>query len=597
VTKLETLHLELLRVDRDEGEGIAVVSRHPHSGHFLVAAVIGRDGALRIGQARLGDDLNGAISLALKTRMVNSARVAIALCTDLEDVAQILDALHYPVQSRDSAREALKAAIRKFRTDGLSAAIDPRAVNALRCVPMPSMTDLYFYSGDGDRPTKRRQAAESFPLLASEISSLLALKLAVDRAKPLMDALISSLGSAYNNGLSRATFRRLAQVKEPPYGTDIDTILKFASCISPDWIPSGGIEWLAFCTVAEGIVRKLGANAEEIPNLIKGCAGRWEEFCKRLVTASGGNANAAGSYDSVPRSFHDMRDMIQAFSDIVVMPLAAHSFVRSQAVVTPEVQHAADAVSRRMILGTRSATSLFEISRRWHNRQAAMIDAARQHEEDRRRDLLSDVPADGWPALTDPVQAPNGVWLVPLTSSRELVWEGSSEPDPNGVPGLDHCVASYATRCQNTDCHIVSLREIDEDGSYRRLSTVEIGRLAVDSDELSVIQHRAKENYDPSSRATDALNWYLSAVKFGEVELHREKIDAYKHSESNWTDAVERSCGFNWRDRDTLNAVVAPWGPFVDPSYRGYRLDDLLACEEIDSVRAAFTPEMIMARL
>src|SRR5690606_9208877 len=120
------------------------------------------------------------------------------------------------------------------------------------------------------------------------------------------------------------------------------------------------------------------------------------------------------------------------------------------------------------------------------------------------------VAEDGWPPLCNPVQAPNGVWIVPLTDPRELNDEGRAAPDSNGVCGLNHCVGGYAYACRSGRSHILSLRAGGSHGpGIKRLSTVEIMSVVPGEVDLNVRQHRGPSNRAPDRSATLALEWFL----------------------------------------------------------------------------------------
>jgi|HigsolmetaGSP11D_1036233.scaffolds.fasta_scaffold00179_8 hypothetical protein len=590
------LHLQVLPVVMDERTGVAVLSTHPHTGTPRVVVAVSDGSRLAAGMAHMDGSLDAAINSAIEdSDQVRAAKIAIELAGAADSSDAILEALAYPENLREEASQFLLDSLSSVRPQELAESVSRRVVDLLRVAGNARLTDLEFYSGDGERGERRRQAAESFPFLATKISANLRLKMAVDRSQPLIDAVASTLATATNGRAGKATVRRLRLVEEPPYGTDLDTVIEFSSRVSPDWIPSSGADWKAFCVVADGIVRTLGAPAEMTAPLVKGCGGRWVTFCQRLAAHVGtyDEQTDADTLRIVSMAFADLREMIQTFSEVVVMPLAAHGHQSTHAYVTPEIRQLAIDVAMKMICGSRSATALFENLRKWQVDRNRVLAVMSQIFESRREKLLEGIPADGWPALSDQVQAPNGLWLVPLNTPTLLNWESLPGQDPNGVLGLAHCVSSYASKCRRGDCHIVSVRQINEDGTYQRLSTIEFKRLGP-TNWLHVAQHRGRSNRTPCPEATNALNWYVDAVRLGLVRIHRDRINAFhNHLEM---DGIEAFCGYDWRKRDVLNSAVAPWGRFVDASYRRYGLDDLINSAEIAEVGSAFAPELLTLR-
>jgi len=591
------IHLGLDVFTRPDCEGLAVVSTHPLTGSARIV-VIATGGAVgvRTGAGDLGDDLDASIDAVLSAATpYDKADLAVEMSGASGSVGAILHALAYPRDERDAVAPSLAHALEEARSPAIAASVDPRGVEALRAVNGATLNDLHFYSGEGERPERRRQAAASFPLLASKLSSTLSLKMAIDRAKPLLDAVVAAMDGKAGGTIGRAAIRKLASVRESPYRTDIDTLMEFASRVPAEWIPSSGEDWRAFCTLAEGIVRQLRVPPESTAALLKGCSGRWADFARKVATAAGSPEDVPPE-QALPRSFHDAANMIECLADVAVMPLAAHGHCTSEAMVTPEIRIAAIDAARRMVLGDRAAAAVLDNSRRWHHERDDILDATRIAADERRMQLLAGVPPDGWPGLTDAVQAPNGLWLVPLDTPELLRWEGLREPDPTGAEGLHHCVGGYATRCMRADCHIVSVREILDDGTYRRLSTIEFDRLNPRSDQLSVVQNRGKGNGDPSGPAQDATAWFMETVARGQVPLHRERIAAFQELMQGAADGVERFCGYDWKDREILSAAVGPWIRFLDRGYRRGDLDAYLGMGEIAEVGGTFAPELLFAR-
>jgi len=509
-------------------------------------------------------------------------------------VSRLLDALGVPLVERGIAAEELAGIVRNH-SQTLSS-LDRRALDALASAPSRRVGALAFYSGDGERPERRRQAAASYPLLADLIASNLSAKMAVDRSRPLADVLAQALGGLASREVSKAVLKRAASAPALPDGCSLETIARFMTLVPADWIPGPGPEWPAFCHAAHALLEDLGCPEEEVASLVKGCSGRWDEWCLRVVRKAGGEAaEGDGVYGSLRMAMLHASDMLNCFAHVGVLPMAAHATPSSSVTVTPEMAHAAYRGAYAIIASGRNAADVADLQRRFHQEQERILNGTRRMEDERKARIRGAIEEGGWPALSATVQAPNGLWIVPLTNPAELADEGRSGKDANGVEGLHHCVGTYDGKARSCDCHIVSVRRIEGEGSYVRLSTVEFGPVRDGSDRLTVRQNMGRGNTTPPPEASDAVNWYVAAVAAGVIEINREQIRAFLDKELLPDDGVERLCGYDWRDRDLLNAAVGPWGPFVVPAFRGMGLDAVMESPSVASVTALVPPDILLA--
>jgi hypothetical protein len=542
-------------------------------------------------ELRIGSD--GAVSGALEVDGVAKevkASAALGLVGFGEGLEAALSLVGVPLAVMERALPAVAEGIRRAGRAEVAALVDAGALAALAAVRTFTGNDLAFHSASGERGGRRRQAATAAPLFAADLSGV-TLKIAVDRAKPLSEALLKWARGSYSEQMSSATVKRLCAVREAPTHGDLRSVCAFAAAVPHDWIPSSGPEWASFCLFAHAVVDLLQAPARAIPALVKGCSGKWTEFRDRVAREAwiepGEDAAAF-----VANALSDARDMVSAFADVVAAPLAAHASGELDAALTPETRSLAREAASDMLVVGRNAPSLVQASRRWHHQRGAILEGTRLVREERRRAVVDEVGADGWPPLTAPVQAPNGLWVVPLGNSEQILHEGLEGDDPAGNAGLNHCVGSYSAGCQRGDSHIASVREMREDGTFKRISTVEFGPLGGPSDDLVVRQNRGWDNRDPETAAFDAVSWFVAEVRRGSVKLDRERLEAYHERMRESEDGVRRFCGYDWTDREQLNAAVAPWGPFVTGAFKGHGLDDLLACPEIARASETFAPSV-----
>jgi hypothetical protein len=92
--------------------------------------------------------------------------------------------------------DLLKSELTRFKTAlmPLVAEFNQEALNALATVEEASWKDYQFYAEKGDKGLFRRQAATTFPLLASFMVSRPSLRLAIDGQKPLLEVLQKAFG-------------------------------------------------------------------------------------------------------------------------------------------------------------------------------------------------------------------------------------------------------------------------------------------------------------------------------------------------------------------------------------------------------------------
>lgn len=504
----------------------------------------------------------------------------------------LMDALRVPHVDRDATAPAIAAVVGREAASSLQG-LDSEALAVLAACPVKRTGALAFYSGADERAVRRRQAAASYPLLADILSASLSAKMAIDRSRPLADTVLQTLGGLVNHEVTKPVLKRIAAARSLPDGCSLETVVRFMTLVPADWIPAAGGEWEAFCHAGHALLEDLDCGDDAVPALIKGCGGKWTEFCGRIVKKAG--MAEGDELWGARRAMFNASEMIGCFADVGVLPMAAHASPSSTVTVTPEMMHAATKVSFAMLAAGRSASDLADLQRRWHQERAAILDGTRVMEMERVARVRGEIEEGGWPPLSSTVQAPNGLWLVPLTNPDELAREGAPGPDQNGVDGLSHCVGGYASRAKSCDCHIVSVRQIDEDGKYSRVTTAEFNALRPDSDALGLKQNLARGNASAPPESKDAVNWYMASVANGLIKLNRAQISAFLDNELVPDDGVERICGYDWRDRDMLNAGVGPWGPFVSTAFRNQGLDAIMDGKEIASVSALVSPDILLA--
>ena len=330
----------------------------------------------------------------------------------------------------------------------------------------------------------------------------------------------------------------------------------------------------------------------------------------------------------------EVEEMAEAFARKVILPLAANEatrqFGRNDHPLAQQHHVAARASAAAVLLPGKSAVRLMEMTRTYVNRAALFegagadetTEAEKAAEEARKReaaeraaqaatmtslgiDPTAPIPDDGWAPLCPIVQAPNGVFIVPLTDPRQLADEGRGWGNPHdgrrnadGSMGLGICVGSstsYARRCQVEGQHILSFRELGGAGgaSFTRLSCNQVAPLTPGSNKVDTLQHRGQGNGDVPERAERAWQWFKAAALNGEIKLNHEGIrERQAMARGKLTDEVELACGYEWRDRKRILKAMSPWGPLVGKRHRKMGVDEFAADAVVQEVARAIEPQM-----
>ncbi|MTH95984.1 PcfJ domain-containing protein [Roseibium sp. RKSG952] len=516
-----------------------------------------------------------------------------------EGTEAIMDTLSVPREERDLCNEDVRKLL-SAAAEHLSEHMDARAVSALSRADGKSLDQLSFYSGEGERATRRRQAAESYPLAAALMAKEVRLKIAIDRSQSLAPILKEVLENRSGATISKGVMKRLARAPELPAGCSLETVARFASLVPADWIPTEGDQWRAFCHSAECLLTELGASDEDIADLVKGRAGDWERFLFKAAKDGGREVEDLDGAISFTRSMMGEAYLMSVeFADMFLLPAAAIGVTQHDLTVTPEMRTAAIQSAYAMLFKGRSAIEIADLTRRWSLNREKINDAIFQAEDRHNQLLVGSIEEGSWPQLTEEVVAPSGIRIVPLTSPEQLRNEGSSGEDPAGNKGLSHCVGGYHSSAVKADCHIVSVRRYYEDGRFDRLATVEFSRLSPNDNKLTVKQSRARSNSQPCRAAKDALTWYVNSVAVGRVPLQRQRIDAFQEMRMNGQktlDGLGRLCGYEWKEDSVIQIVAKAWGPYVTDSWKRRKMDDIMASDEVSFIAENIVPDVRMAR-
>jgi hypothetical protein len=208
----------------------------------------------------------------------------------------------------------------------------------------------------------------------------------------------------------------------------------------------------------------------------------------------------------------------------------------------------------------KSLPTILRMSREWHARRAAMVATMRgtTKPENEDGDWLHGIPDWSYGNLK----------VVVLKSRRELANEGTKGQDDSGMDGLDHCVESYATGCEDDLHRIVSIRE-STDGKTRRLSTAQI---EMSKRVFETVQHRGKGNTQPEGRAIALLEDYISRLNNG--DLH---ADPTAFSGTGYMDRpdYQRQAGYDYEQPGAFETAMRTWARFLPRHMRGWTPDEI----------------------
>jgi hypothetical protein len=517
----------------------------------------------------------------------------------------------------DAVHANLKAALAP-----VVAAIDTEALHALRASSSFSRSDFSFYArGDGsaasmERRQHRLQAAAAYPVLAASMARNLRTKLAIDAAKPLNEELILAFGQTRGKEpvFSKALLRRLHGLDWPvPVGVSPEWLAERIGEIPADWFPKTPEEWDAFLVVARGLGRTLPQRiGVSFGDLVKGCSGKWIDFRRRLAKSyfdsrppedldeEGRRAWLRSppvpdeSFEALHNAAVDLADMVEHFSRLVVLPAAGLSNPDSKPFLAETQRSAARHAAAELLFGGKNAAAMFEISRHYHTRVEHVLEQATGHGAPAAIEFKQ-VAQDGWAPLCNQVQAPNGVWIVPLTDPRELADEGrgfsaTSTRNDDGTDGLAHCVGGYASSCRDSGHHILSFRLIEE-GTTKRLSTIELDAIVEGDRKFKVCQHRGLRNGKAPDPAVQAWEWFQDAAWNDQITINYEGIRSYMVTQmKRRDDDVERACGYKWKEEGAFENALRAFDEWLGKGLRQISPSDFIALPEIARVSDDIMP-------
>lgn len=173
---------------------------------------------------------------------------------------------------------------------------------------------------------------------------------------------------------------------------------------------------------------------------------------------------------------------------------------------------------------------------------------------------------EAWlPLIDSQVVAPNGLIVVPLTSSTALAEEGRT---------MQHCIGKYPGRLAYYPFHAMSLRTSD---GFRLASAI---LQAEEAKNVTVWDFNGYRNYGVDPRARAALEWLIERIANGSISVDWARLTAEREQRWAYTggpDAATDRLQFNFYDRHLREwAWTGFHQMFVSPPYNGLTRDELM---------------------
>ncbi len=320
------------------------------------------------------------------------------------------------------------------------------------------------------------------------------------------------------------------------------------------WLPRDDAGWAALADVAGtvAITKPRCASPGDWAAMLNTKAD-WKGFSRRLRRA------ARTPDGDVADDVADIEHPVRALANQVLIPaMAIGAGYADDVAATPRQTQERLAVAGHILCSGRTLVRQVATSTSWHRADAAMRDAIASLDGTRRR-------GRGW-AAAFPDHRMGTLTLRILLDEAELAKEGLDGIDPDGHPGLGHCVGGYGDRCRAGSLRIASVRVAM---TGERLSTL---ALALGERGAFVAEHRGARNSPPPSAAMAFVDAYLDALSVGTIKVDPAGLAPVERSTT-----IKAVCGYDWSKPGTWEAVMALWTPHLPRAFRGHAPEDLEA--------------------
>ncbi len=309
------------------------------------------------------------------------------------------------------------------------------------------------------------------------------------------------------------------------------------------------------------------------------------------------------SRDAILNAAEEVSAMADNFTKKVLRPTIYNASDMNDGFLHPEIDAYIQMSAYKILFGGQNLVNIFETARHFTSQASnvlgvgidkADMDAIKEeYEAPKQYEFRPE-----WPMVFKPVRAPNGVWIVPLTSEPELFFEGES---------LAHCVGGYKTNCVQNGHSILSFRKYYEDctveeanlplgrnpeylraieaglarvrgqdfipnARWRSLSTMQIS--AIKGNAFDVKQHKGHGNGRVPESCKTAFAWFKRELAANQIEIDHKGISDYYRKFSN-VDEVQKDCWYKWANDEKVNLNIEAWSSYVPAKFRVKDLNEL----------------------
>lgn len=298
------------------------------------------------------------------------------------------------------------------------------------------------------------------------------------------------------------------------------------------------------------------------------------------------------SRDALDEACENFKILVKTFQDTILMPTAAYASQLNNPRLNFGAQTSLAILAKSMLTEGKSAIAILESTRKGTNlimelsRKSAPAVKEKKIESDccvspEDIEILKRTHAwDGnveFPYVYPPIQAPNGVYIVPLLSINQISREGEC---------MRHCVGdNYVGRCIQGTSNIFSFRSVSESGEVMHLSTMDI---SPNNSSMKISCNLGYQNTkNIPANAKQAENW------FRHNHLHMMspgKIQTSSALEETGV-IIQKTCGFDWKSADNIQERMRPWGSMISKTYR-IPLDKFLDIQTMQDVAHLLNPAL-----
>jgi len=505
--------------------------------------------------------------------------------------------------------------LRRFTRDSapLMERVNQQALQSFIAADHFSSDDYAFFAAPEKTGEWRRQAAASYPLLATEFAAPAAISLqaAIDEGTPLEPLLASRYA------ITKPVSKALRKIQWPSQGVPPSVVTGLLAACPPDWAPKNELEWRAFCDVAATVDVVAGITQCDPAGLVAASKGKWCDFVNRMVDGLAIATPPEGEH-AVERGLREKlladvrageparRSVLLAAAEEAAM--MSHLFGRQ--VIGPMVMHVAtrqngfdpipfngntygavESAAAKILFEGKGAIEIIAASQKF-SFQTETLDQASValREEMRRKDEIAAAKVGlselrtqldamcaelvdqwrgrnvDWLPLTPTMAAPNGLLVTPLTSFQMFYQESYGKDHGTAMNicvGRGSYTDHYQNICRKDGAHIVSIRRLDsgtdyEKGTFTRLATIEFYPITNRSElrEVRTRQRRGYSNGDIPEEADQALEWYMSGLRDGRIPVDIDALEAARNLRVNGNPEQQR------RRAELESAIQAGEGRF-----------------------------------